>query len=564
MSIPKSSEFRTSEGPSCESPQVGRFERAVPFRESKGPFGPFRATKIWNDLIEHVKHNVELKRRRHKMRYIESCFTGTDAVDVVLHFLLNDRETFSTDLSREKATKVCQMLMQRKVFHSATERAGSEKISVFEDSSSKLYHLTEPNEEVYGPSSNDEDREDTPSSVCDTTQDTTQNSEKLRLFDGLEPAEEPSLRDDIQSRPLNEINDNVPGPSSKKDPASSSDEKLDTPWASVKTLSGEEVEEVWKEVALTQLLTHVELTFLDGILSEDSVDHKSAASARRQQQRHHLIISNLVARSWHLPLTPGSGVGGALVPSDPLLVTAMDCIEFFPNGGNILNDPIFKRRGHEAKLWAKDLIVKHFKNLGESLLPHRYLELHMAILNQLLSGALDNALVCLQLYMILLPVSSREELYRLLKFMWSLAADSTVTIDPQMPNEMAVLSLLSDSIFHHKLLAPNVAQKLVQFMMINVDKVFTIPRVVREKVALRLYQLKTGKPLLTCELSFCRRVSKEEFERQSKNCTKNSLIDLMNSVLDDTKMSLKEKKNRLKQFQKSYPDLYEQNFDGML
>ena len=67
-----------------------------------------------------------------------------------------------------------------------------------------------------------------------------------------------------------------------------------------------------------------------------------------------------------------------------------------------------------------------------------------------------------------------------------------------MPNEMAVLSLLSDSIFHHKLLAPNVAQKLVQFMMINVDKVFTIPRVVREKVAVRLYQLKTGKPLLAC------------------------------------------------------------------
>ena len=68
--------------------------------------GPFRATKIWNDLIEHVKGNVELKRRRHKMRHIESCFTGTDAVDVVLHFLLNERETFSTELSREKATKV--------------------------------------------------------------------------------------------------------------------------------------------------------------------------------------------------------------------------------------------------------------------------------------------------------------------------------------------------------------------------------------------------------------------------------------------------------------------------
>ncbi|GFS16177.1 DEP domain-containing protein 7 [Elysia marginata] len=459
--------------------------------------------------------------------------------------------------------KVCQMLLQRKVFYSATERARSEKTSVFEDSSSKLYHLTESSESASKTSVNSEDNEDTPSSVCDTTQDTTQNSEKLRLFDGLEPAEEPST-DEVQARPLNEIH--LSGKGSKTD--FSSDDKLgtgiSTPWKSSRTLSGDEVEEVWREVALTQLLTHVELTFLDGILNEDAGDHKSAALARRQQQRHHLIISNLVARSWHLPLTPGSSVGGMPPPADPLLVTAMECIEFFPNGGNILNDPIFKRRGHEAKLWAKDLIVKHFNNLGESLLPQRYLELHMAILNQLLSGALDNALVCLQLYMILLPVSTREELYRLLKFMRSLAVDSTVTLDPQTSNELAVLSLLSDCIFHHKLLAPNVAQKLVQFMMINVDKVFTIPRAVREKVAVRLYHLKTGKPLVDCELSFCDRVSKEEFDRQSKNCTQSSLIDLMNSVLDDTSMSLKEKKNRLKQFQKSYPQLYEENFDGML
>lgn len=556
MSTPKVSDVRTRGDYSCDSPQGSNFERAVPFRESKGPFGPFRATKIWNDLIEHVKSNVEVKRRRHKMRYIESCFTGTDAVDVVLHFLLNDRDNFSSDLSREKAAKVCQMLMQRKVFHSATDRVRSEKSSVFEDSSSKLYQLTESKM-----ADSPEDSEETTSSVCDTTQDTTQNSEKLRLFDGLEPADEPSL-DEIQSNPLTELD--FTEKVSKLHPLQDNKCAISTPWKSIRTLSGDEVEEVWREVALTQLLTHVELTFLDGILSEETSDHKSSASAKKQQQRHHLIISNLVAHSWHLPLTPGSGLDAALPPSDPLLVTAMECIEFFPNGGNILNDPIFKRRGHEAKLWAKDLIVKHFKDLGESLLPARYLELHMAVLNLLLSNSLDNALVCLQLYMILLPVSTREELYRLLKFMRSLAADSTVTLDPQMSNELAVLSLLSECIFHHKLLAANVAKKLVQFMMINVDKVFTIPRTVREKVAVRLYQLKTGKPLLACELSFCNRVSKEEFDRQSKNCTQSSLIDLMNSVLDDTNMSLKEKKTRLKQFQKSYPQLYEQNFDGML
>ncbi|CAL1542289.1 unnamed protein product [Lymnaea stagnalis] len=310
---------------------------------------------------------------------------------------------------------------------------------------------------------------------------------------------------------------------------------------------------MWREVALTQLLTLVELTFLDGILSEDK-------RTQKQQQRDHLIISNIVARSWHLPLTPSS----LNTPSDPLLKTAMECIEFLPKGLNLLSEPVFKRRGLEAKVWAKDIIVKHFTSQSDSLLPQKYLELHMAILNLVLSGSFDNALSALQLYMILLPVAAREELYRLLKFMRSLAADTTIRLDPEESNEMVILRLLTDCIFQHKLLASNVAQKMVQFMMNNADQMFTIPRYVRKKVAIKLYQLKTGKAMLDCEASYCNRVSKEEFERQSKDCTEVSLIDLMNTVLDDTSLSLKEKKHRLKQFQKSYPDLFEQNFQGLL
>lgn len=68
--------------------------------------GPFRATQIWNEIISHVKSKVELKRRRYKMRHYDNTFTGTDAVDVVLHYLLSDKETFCTDLSRDKAVKV--------------------------------------------------------------------------------------------------------------------------------------------------------------------------------------------------------------------------------------------------------------------------------------------------------------------------------------------------------------------------------------------------------------------------------------------------------------------------
>lgn len=82
------------------------------------------------------------------------------------------------------------------------------------------------------------------------------------------------------------------------------------------------MENTCKEVALTQLTTLVELTFLDGILSEDKRTH-------HQQQRDHVIISSMADRNWHLlPLNPSR----VDAPSDPLLKTAMECIEYLPKG----------------------------------------------------------------------------------------------------------------------------------------------------------------------------------------------------------------------------------------
>ena len=40
------------------------------------------------------------------MRHYETCFTGTDAVDVVLQRLYAEKVNFSKDVSRDKAIKV--------------------------------------------------------------------------------------------------------------------------------------------------------------------------------------------------------------------------------------------------------------------------------------------------------------------------------------------------------------------------------------------------------------------------------------------------------------------------
>lgn len=64
--------------------------------------------------------------------------------------------------------------------------------------------------------------------------------------------------------------------------------------------------------------------------------------------------------------------------------------------------------------------------------------------------------------------------------------------------------------------------------------------------------------------TFCSRVTQEEYQKQSEDGTKEALIEMMNSVLDDTQVPLKEKKQRLKCFQKIYPALYEKYFQGLI
>ena len=73
-----------------------------------------------------------------------------------------------------------------------------------------------------------------------------------------------------------------------------------------------------------------------------------------------------------------------------------------------------------------------------------------------------------------------------------------------------------------------------------------------------------GRCACVADTSYCQRISKEEYEEQCQTSTNQALVGMMNTVLDNTKMSLKEKMRRLKQFRKCYPVLYEEHFSGMV
>ena len=72
-------------------------------------------------------------------------------------------------------------------------------------------------------------------------------------------------------------------------------------------------------------------------------------------------------------------------------------------------------------------------------------------------------------------------------------------------------------------------------------------------------QGKTDLPVV----SMCQRVSLLEYEQQKKQFTEKELENLINLILDDLSMSLKEKKGILKAIQKHHPEAFLTQFpDG--
>uniref|UniRef100_A0A2K5EWF0 DEP domain containing 4 n=1 Tax=Aotus nancymaae TaxID=37293 RepID=A0A2K5EWF0_AOTNA len=108
-----------------------------------GCSGPFQATQLWEGIIHSLQAQVEIKRRRHHLRTYKDCFTGSDAVDVVLSHLMQNMCLSSNDISRLKGVHLCQVLMNHKVFELVGMKKlfKNEKELEFEDSNNSLYRF---------------------------------------------------------------------------------------------------------------------------------------------------------------------------------------------------------------------------------------------------------------------------------------------------------------------------------------------------------------------------------------------------------------------------------------
>ncbi|XP_032360503.1 DEP domain-containing protein 4 isoform X1 [Etheostoma spectabile] len=531
------------------------------FRENiqHGFSGPFGATQLWHNIIQALQTQVEVRRCRRHLRVHAECFTGSDAVDAVLSYLMQNVVFCTSEVSRLKAARLCQALMEAKVFEPVgTKLFCRDKEVAFEDSSCSLYRFLE-----YKVLANSALKE----SDC---QSDTENM----------PPEEQGLKRKKSSRRLNEMrtisNPLAVGPSDRRverllrtinlRPTFSL--ALNTTPITSAILSKTVVAEVWKQQTLLQLLQIVELPMLDCILTSPARVQLRACRAPLATQD--LVISNTCLER-ELPNTLN------LLQLDGWLLAAADCLELFPDqlivvageqlsqqGGNAYSEDEQAEQMASQKRLLFDTIAKYYSGQEKApLLSGRHLDIHAAILNLLDKDKLQDAIKASQLCFRLLETSVRDELRRLLAFMATAARPDACRLQKQIDNRALVSRTFQRAIVQNHELTRSQSETLVLFLMDKCTELFKTPMSLIEAVRRTLRTMQQGKDPDSCAtFTFCQQVTPQEYEDQREATTLESLKQLLHDISSSKTIPVKERRRLLKEFEKHHPVVFFQHLSS--
>ncbi|XP_049636043.1 DEP domain-containing protein 7 [Suncus etruscus] len=477
---------------------------------------PFGATYVWSSIINTLQTQVEVKKRRHHLKRHNDCFVGSEAVDVIFSHLVQNKYFGDIDIPRAKVVRVCQALMDYKVFEAVPTRVfRKDKKPTFEDSSSSLYRFTTiPHQESQ---LDKENKSYSPSGYADTL------------------CESP----DIKSSSLEDLWENL-----SLKPANSPRINISA------TLSPQVINEVWQEETIGRLLQLIDLPLLDSLLKQQAAIPK-VPLPRRQPD---LVNSSYLDR----------GILKAYSDSqeDEWLSAAIDCLEYLPDQVVVdisRNFPEQPDRIDLVKELLFDAIGKYY-NSREPLLNHLS-DVHNGIAELLVNGKTEIALEATQLFLKLLDSQNREEFRRLLYFMAVAADPSEFKLQKESDNRMVVKRIFSKAIVENKNLSKGKTDLLVLFLVDHQKDVFKIPGSLHKIVSVKLMAIQKGRdPNKDTGYIYCQRIDQGDYSDHIQKATKDELLTLLKTIDEDSKLSDKEKKKRLRQFYKCHPHIFSEYF----
>ncbi|KAK9542655.1 hypothetical protein VZT92_000498 [Zoarces viviparus] len=504
---------------------------------------PFRATYIWSSIISNLHTCVEVKRRRHNLKSYHDCFLGSEAVDVVLAHISLNRFFSDEAVPRFKAVRLCQALMDSRVFEPVGVKVfcKEKKPATFEDSSCSLYRFLSPTTDSSSPLANANSTSTIESGYDSPNMNRNKNgySSSHERQGVLSPVKTDKSLEDVLGN-LN-LNSSI------------------TPQMINLGLSQELVDEVWHQQAVFRLLQLIELPLLEKLLEGNDTS--------RPPLRGMDSDPDLLYTSSYLDREVLKAFSEA--QADEWMSGAVDCLEFLPD-----ERVVEVSRGlagcaddlPRCKSLLYDILAQHYGSAQQPpLLSNHIFDIHSGISELLVNGKQEHALETLQLSLKLQDSRSREELRRLLRFMAVAAKPQEVKLHKEIENRMAVKRSFSSAIVYSRTLSKGKVDLMVLFMMDNHCDLFKIPVSLHKMVSDRITNIVKGKdPDVITGSTYCTRVSSEAFSENAGKTTKEELRSLLRRVHENPKLSNKEKRRLLGQFYKGHPEIFVQYFGNRL
>ncbi|XP_041715521.2 DEP domain-containing protein 7 isoform X1 [Coregonus clupeaformis] len=509
---------------------------------------PFRATFIWSSIIANLQQRVEVKRHRHNLKTYYDCFLGSEAVDVVLAHVIQSRFCGDAEVPRSKAVRLCQALMDSRVFEAVGTKVFGNKEkwrATFEDSSCSLYRFL-------------------PLPSSPTTMTSSHSTSTITIESEYDS---PSKHRNSYSPPLKRKEDQYSNNHSLVKTDKSLEDVLGnlnvtstiTPQMINLGLSQELVDEVWRQQTVFRLLQLIELPLLESLLEGEE----------RPRPPLHSMDSDpdLLYTSSYLDREVLKAFSEA--QADEWLSAAVDCLEFLPDDLVVEVSRGLPRCGEDqgqCKRLVYGILAQHY---GETqhppLLSNHVFDIHSSISELLVNGKREQVLEALQLCLKLQDSRSKEELRRLLRFMAVAAKPQEVKLHKEIENRMAVKRSFSSAIVYSMRLAKGKVDLLVLFMVENHCDVFKIPVSLHKLVSDRLTNIVKGKdPQVLTGSTYCRRVNGKAYMESKQKTTKEELWALLKTIHENPKLSNKEKRRLLGQFYKGHPEIFVQYFGSRL
>ncbi|OXB72697.1 UNVERIFIED_CONTAM: hypothetical protein H355_003629 [Colinus virginianus] len=507
-----------------------------------GP-GPYRATRLWNEIIELFRAGMPLRKHRCRFKSYERCFKASEAVDC-LHELLGSNQNFGPEVTRSQTVKLLKKFLKNHVIEDIKGRWGKED---FQDDG-HLYR--------FPPSSPLKPYPKKPSFGKEVIKFPDWNDPKAGTSQEHIPVKSVMMNSEMwykrHSIAIGEL------------PAC----KL----VFRRELTQENIEDIWKSMTLSRLQKVLGLDSLDEV-----IDAKLVISKHIVQNAYNVNKQGIVTledKSKDLP---------------HWILSAMKCLANWPICSD-LKQPSYS--GFERDVFKT--IVDYFGQMKEPLLTFNFFDVFVSVLGLLQKHS--EAVEALQISCLLLPPENRRKLQLLVRMMARISSNKDLPpLSESVRTRVLVCIVISGVIYDTKQktsfthCAKNMVQsfsrcilcskdemdldellaaKLVSFLMDNYQEILSVPSSLKSSIEehvahVQRVQIKYAGADTDATLpapSFCHQISTDEFEYQRATGSQEPLAALLEEIAMNKEISVKDKKKKLKQFQKSYPEVYRVRF----